>query len=141
MPDRTPGSSQQATTRPSNHADKTCAACGRTITWRKKWERDWDNVKFCSDNCRAHKPKARDAAMEETILRLLHDRGAGKTICPSEAARTVAGNGTLSDDRTAWDPLMDPARAAARRLAAAGTIVITQGGHTVDPSTAKGAIR
>lgn len=118
-----------------------CATCGRTIEWRKKWERDWDNVKFCSDACRKHKPGARDAALEAAILRLLHERGAGKTICPSEAARTVAGDGKLSGDRVTWEPLMEPARAAARRLVAAGSIVITQGGHTVDASTAKGAIR
>ena len=123
------------------HASKTCVTCGRTIEWRKKWERDWDQVKFCSDACRAHKPGARDKVLEDTILQMLHERGAGKTICPSEAARIVAGDGKLSDDRTAWESLMEPARAAARRLVAAGSIVITQGGHVVDPSTAKGAIR
>ena len=120
---------------------KTCAACGRTITWRKKWERDWDNVKFCSDACRSQKPGARDQALEETMLALLHARGAGKTICPSEAARTVAGHGGMSDDRSAWEPLMEPARAAARRLVAAGKLDILQGGHVVDGSTAKGPIR
>ncbi|MEB3415656.1 DUF2256 domain-containing protein [Alteriqipengyuania sp. WL0013] len=31
---------------------KTCASCGLPFAWRKKWERDWDNVKFCSDRCR-----------------------------------------------------------------------------------------
>jgi len=31
---------------------KTCLACGRPFTWRKKWERDWDQVKYCSDRCR-----------------------------------------------------------------------------------------
>ena len=31
---------------------KTCAACGRAFTWRKKWERDWEQVRFCSDRCR-----------------------------------------------------------------------------------------
>jgi hypothetical protein len=31
---------------------KDCARCGRPFTWRKKWERDWDNVKYCSDRCR-----------------------------------------------------------------------------------------
>ena len=118
-------------------AAKTCAACGRTIEWRKKWERDWENVRFCSDRCRKHKPEARDAALEETILRLLRERGAGKTICPSEAARAVAGDST----RDQWESLMEPARAAARRLVAQGRVVITQGGVVVDPSTAKGAIR
>jgi hypothetical protein len=39
---------------------KPCAACGRPFTWRKKWARDWDNVKTCSDRCRTalkQKPK------------------------------------------------------------------------------------
>lgn len=31
---------------------KTCATCGRPFTWRKKWERDWENVRYCSDACR-----------------------------------------------------------------------------------------
>ena len=137
MPDRKHKAQQPA----GDHAPKTCLTCGRTIEWRKKWERDWDTVKFCSDACRTHKPGARDKLLEDTILQLLQARGAGKTICPSEAARTVAGGGTLSDVREQWEPLMEPARAAARRLVAAGSIVITQGGHTVEPSTAKGAIR
>jgi hypothetical protein len=32
---------------------KTCAACGLPFTWRKKWARDWENVRYCSDRCRA----------------------------------------------------------------------------------------
>ncbi|WP_430426334.1 DUF2256 domain-containing protein [Phenylobacterium sp.] len=32
---------------------KTCVACGRPFTWRKKWARDWANVKYCSDRCRS----------------------------------------------------------------------------------------
>jgi hypothetical protein len=116
---------------------KTCVTCGREITWRKKWERNWDEVKYCSDACRSHKPGPVDKQLESTILQLLEQRGAGKTICPSEAARAVA----MSDERAAWNPLMEPARAAARRLVAAGRIVITQGGVIVDPSHAKGAIR
>lgn len=112
---------------------KTCAACGRQITWRKKWERDWEQVKYCSDACRGRKPGAIDAQLESAILELLDERGAGKTICPSEAARSVAPD--------EWQQLMEPARAAARRLVSAGKIAITQGGVVVDPSKAKGPIR
>lgn len=37
--------------------EKTCATCGRPFTWRKKWARVWDEVRFCSDRCRsARKP-------------------------------------------------------------------------------------
>ena len=31
---------------------KPCVACGRPMTWRKRWERSWDEVKFCSNRCR-----------------------------------------------------------------------------------------
>ena len=31
---------------------KPCAACGRPFAWRKKWARDWENVRYCSDACR-----------------------------------------------------------------------------------------
>ena len=44
----------------------------------------------------------------------------------------------IDDDR--WRNLMEPARAAARRLVAAGEVEIVQRGRVVDPSTAKGAI-
>ncbi|WP_394934637.1 DUF2256 domain-containing protein [uncultured Ilumatobacter sp.] len=31
---------------------KICVACGLSFEWRKKWARDWDQVKYCSDKCR-----------------------------------------------------------------------------------------
>jgi hypothetical protein len=31
---------------------KPCAACGRTMTWRKAWARNWDSVLYCSERCR-----------------------------------------------------------------------------------------
>lgn len=31
---------------------KTCACCGLPFAWRKKWARDWDQVKYCSERCR-----------------------------------------------------------------------------------------
>ena len=36
---------------------KICAACGRPFTWRKKWERDWEQVRYCSDRCRSQGSK------------------------------------------------------------------------------------
>ncbi len=44
--------------RKENLPTKVCATCGRLFTWRKKWERDWDNVRYCSDRCRANKGAA-----------------------------------------------------------------------------------
>lgn len=31
---------------------KTCAGCGLPFAWRKKWARDWEEVRFCSERCR-----------------------------------------------------------------------------------------
>ncbi|WP_409574584.1 DUF2256 domain-containing protein [Thalassotalea sp. PS06] len=32
-------------------AFKICVVCERPFTWRKKWQRDWANVKYCSKRC------------------------------------------------------------------------------------------
>ena len=37
---------------------KICIACGREMTWRKSWAKNWDDVKYCSDACRANKRPA-----------------------------------------------------------------------------------
>ena len=34
---------------------KTCVVCGREMTWRKSWAKNWEDVKYCSDACRAKK--------------------------------------------------------------------------------------
>lgn len=119
----------------SDLQEKACASCGRRIEWRKKWEKSWDEVRYCSDACRARKVKPVDRELEEAIRDLL-GRTTG-SICPSEAAKKVGG--TESED--AWRELMEPARRAARRLVAVGEVEITQQGRVVDPSTAKGPIR
>jgi hypothetical protein len=38
---------------------KTCVQCGRPMTWRKSWARNWDNVLYCSDHCQAEAKKNR----------------------------------------------------------------------------------
>jgi hypothetical protein len=108
-------------------------SCGRAFAWRKAWARDWEQVRYCSSACRKRGVTTTDAALEQAITDLLAGRPAQATICPSEAAHRVGGED--------WRPLMEPARRAARRLVAAGTLEITQGGRVVDPSTARGPIR
>lgn len=34
---------------------KLCEACGRPMTWRKRWAANWDMVRYCSDACRRNK--------------------------------------------------------------------------------------
>jgi hypothetical protein len=36
---------------------KICVVCERPFTWRKKWEKVWEDVKYCSDRCRMNKEK------------------------------------------------------------------------------------
>ena len=35
--------------------EKICPVCHRPFTWRKKWEKDWNNVVYCSNACRRRK--------------------------------------------------------------------------------------
>ncbi len=114
-------------------AERSCERCGRTIQWRAKWARTWDEVKYCSDGCRKRRLTATDLSLEVAIADLLDARPRDSSICPSEAARVVGGE--------SWRPLMEPARMAARRLVQRGSVEITQGGKVVDPSRAKGPIR
>ncbi len=84
--------------------EKTCVVCGRRMTWRKAWAKNWDQVRYCSDRCRRRGVKPVDADLESAILDLLDRRARGATICPSEAARAV--------DPDDWRELMEPARSS-----------------------------
>jgi hypothetical protein len=142
MPDRKPKPD-----RPTPHKEKLCKACKRPIRWTEQNARDWDILRFCSDTCSGYNPAQHDAALKQAILTLLAERTAdgdrSKTICPSEAAKLVAGDPRTKPHNTRrdWEALMEPARAAARCLAAQNKIVITQHNHPVNAATAKGPIR
>jgi hypothetical protein len=73
------------------------------------------------------------AELEQVILRLLSQRAPGGSICPSDAARAARPDG--------WRDLMDDVRAAAGRLAARGSVDVTQGGQPVDIARARGPVR
>ncbi len=73
--------------------------------------------------------------IEKAIIELCLERGQGKTICPSEAARRVAGEG--GD----WRSMMTPVRQAAVRLAGQGQISIYRKGKPVAPEEMRGVIR
>lgn len=31
---------------------KICENCKRPFEWRKRWERNWNEVRYCSERCR-----------------------------------------------------------------------------------------
>jgi hypothetical protein len=75
-----------------------------------------------------------DERAREAIFGLLDERGPEKTICPSEAARALAGDGDFR-------PYMEPVREAAAKLADAGRIEVTQKGRKVAIGEVRGPIR
>lgn len=71
--------------------------------------------------------------IEAAILRLVEERGAGKSICPSEAAREAFPE--------SWRDHLRHVRAAAVHLAREGRIEIWRKGKPVDPDNFKGVYR
>ncbi|MFC3178176.1 DUF2256 domain-containing protein [Undibacterium amnicola] len=47
----------------SDLPSKICGVCRLPFTWRKKWEKDWEAVKYCSERCR----RARVSASEKSL--------------------------------------------------------------------------
>jgi hypothetical protein len=109
--------------------DKICQSCGRAMTYRKKWEKNWEQIKYCSDECRRNKNRF---DFKQEILSLLAQREPGKTICPSEI---------LTEDLKQDKVMMEHVRRSARLLAHEGKIEITQKGQSVDPLNFRGPIR
>ncbi|MCX7325828.1 MAG: DUF3253 domain-containing protein [Hyphomicrobiales bacterium] len=75
-------------------------------------------------------------AVEDAIRRLVAERGEGKTICPSEAARALGG-----PHPDGWGPLMQPVRKAAIRLKQQGRLSILRKGKVVEDDDFKGVYR
>ena len=69
----------------------------------------------------------------QTILSMATERGADKTICPSEVAREL-----FPDN---WRKHMEEVRQAAIDLQQQGKVTITQKGEPVDVNNIKGPIR
>ncbi|NBS54525.1 DUF2256 domain-containing protein [bacterium] len=51
-----------------------CVHCGRSFAWRKKWERDWEQVKYCSDACRRGVTPARGTSVSRDSVLSRHLR-------------------------------------------------------------------
>ncbi|PWS31544.1 DUF2256 domain-containing protein [Pedobacter paludis] len=39
---------------------KICLVCLKPFSWRKKWAKNWGDVKYCSDRCRREKQSKSD---------------------------------------------------------------------------------
>lgn len=38
-----------------NLPEKICKTCQLPFAWRKKWEKNWEEVLYCSEKCRMNK--------------------------------------------------------------------------------------
>ncbi|RYF75739.1 MAG: DUF3253 domain-containing protein, partial [Comamonadaceae bacterium] len=76
-----------------------------------------------------------DTDIEECIFALLSIRQPGATICPSEVARSLAGEGG------AWRGHMAHIRQVAQALAQHHRLRVTRGGMPVDATAPGGPIR
>ena len=109
---------------------KTCVSCGRTFTWRKSLNKNWDQVKYCSNACRTRKISNLDKRIERKILELLGTEPHITQISTREIAKAVSDK----DDKN----LLESIKRAARRLESTKSVIITQKGKKVDSSKAKG---
>lgn len=75
---------------------KTCVSCGRRITWRTAWARDWDAVRYCSAACRRRGVTATDLALE-TALRALLATSGRTGVDPESAAAQVRSDEDLRE--------------------------------------------
>jgi hypothetical protein len=82
------------------------------------------------------RPTVDQAEIEALMRSLLADKGPGKTIGPSDVARSLGG-----DHPEGWAPLMPAVRRAAVRLMKAGEVVILRKGRPVDPDDFRGVYR
>lgn len=114
-------------------ATKLCAHCGRAMSYRKRWERCWDEVRYCGERCRRVVRHAHHGVLEQAILDRLRALPRTSSICPSEIAR--------QQFPARWREHLEDVRSAARRLAAEGRIVVLQKGRAIDAAAMRGPVR
>lgn len=54
--------------------EKICPVCERPFTWRKKWERNWKQVKYCSRHCQNRRSKLKKRLAVEAETDVLANR-------------------------------------------------------------------
>ena len=74
--------------------------------------------------------------LRRAILDLLARQPSGKSISPTEAARSLIGS-----DEHQWSRLMKPLRAVAIEMAQSGEIVILRKNKPADPTAFRGVYR
>ena len=66
-----------------NLPSKMCVVCNRPFTWRKKWERCWDEVQTCSDRCKNERKRNKKRSNQAEV------ESGEKTSTCSEGSKKV----------------------------------------------------
>ena len=96
---------------PHNLPVKTCVVCQRPFTWRKKWEKDWDEITTCSKRCNSERKAANKAA-----LQLEHGAGwrEARDAEASASSHSDADDGAVDDGKAARKAAKKAAKALRR---------------------------
>ena len=110
---------------------KHCNSCGRPFDKQKRFEKNWDEIKYCSAKCRKEKLEKNQTELEVFIIEKL---SLVSNICPSQIATEFFGKDRMKQ-------MMEPVRCACRRLHLADKIKITQGNKPIKTLNFRGPIR
>lgn len=77
-----------------------------------------------------------EAVLRAELARQIGTLAPGKSLCPSDVARALAGSAP-----EAWGRLMLPVRRVAVEMAKAGALIILRKGKLADPDDFKGVYR
>ena len=75
----------------SDLPQKICLECGFTFIWRKKWERSWSDIKFCSERCK------KSFKSKKLVKKLFEDLGPRFKNRPGGYLRILKSGCTLGD--------------------------------------------
>ena len=96
--------------------EKTCISCGLSFSFRKKFEKDWDEIKYCSKKCRKNKLEKSDKEIEDFILEFARGLYPPKAIQARTISRTYFG--------IHWKKFHQRVLAAIRRLSHRNILMI-----------------
>lgn len=123
---------------PHNLPVKTCVVCDRPFTWRKKWERCWDEVTTCSKSCNAARKREkraengaddRDDDDDDDDARLGGDDGGGASDAEEESGGPDGARDARREQRKA---AKKAAKAEKRAKRGGGDGIDAEGGRVDD---------
>lgn len=92
-----------------------------------------------SESLTAKEKKPPKRTLEQVIVDLCAAEGSGKSICPTDAARTFAAE--RGEDDLGWRKWLQQVRSTAVGMARKGELVILRKGKPADPETFRGVYR